>query len=131
MIGFVKQVSFGTLSVCKIENLGELLNSISKGPMVCVSINNQTCKSRPRLVNINTDKTLFDPVTVTVNKCGESCNTIDDVYSRGCVPNKIKNMNVKIFNLMSGLNETNFLVQHESCECKCRLNKSVCNSKQV
>ena len=23
-----------------------------------------------------------------------------------------------------------FLVQHESCECKCRLNENVCNSKE-
>ena len=47
-----------------------------------------------------------------------------------CVPNKVKNVNVKVFNLMSGVNETRFLVQHESCECKCGLNESVCNSKQ-
>ena len=31
---------------------------------------------------------------------------------------------------MSGINETSVLVQHESCECKCRLNGSVCISKQ-
>ena len=31
---------------------------------------------------------------------------------------------------MSGVNETRFLVEHESCECKYGLNKSVCNSKQ-
>ena len=30
---------------------------------------------------------------------------------------------------MSRVNETRFSVQHESFECKCRLNKSVCNSK--
>ena len=39
-------------------------------------------------------------------------------------------MNAKIFNLMSRMNETRFLVQHELCESKCRLNESVCNSKQ-
>ena len=44
-----------------------------------------------------------------------------------CVPNKVKNMNVKVFNLMSGVNETIFLVQRESC--KCRLNENVYNSK--
>ena len=27
-------------------------------------------------------------------------------------------------------NETRLLVQPESCECKCRLNESVCNSKK-
>ena len=44
-----------------------------------------------------------------------------------CNPNKVKNMNVKVFNLMSGVNETIFLVQRESC--KCRLNENVYNSK--
>ena len=31
---------------------------------------------------------------------------------------------------MSGVNETRFLTQHESCECKCGLNEIVCNSKR-
>ena len=39
-------------------------------------------------------------------------------------------MNIKVVNLMPGVNETKFIVQHESCECKCELNESVCNSKQ-
>ena len=42
----------------------------------------------------------------------------------------IKNKNVKVFNLMLGVNETRVLVHQELCEGKCRLNKSVCNSKQ-
>ena len=39
-------------------------------------------------------------------------------------------MNVKVINSMLGVNETKFLIQHESFECKCRLNESACNSKQ-
>ena len=39
-------------------------------------------------------------------------------------------MNAKVFNLVSGVNETRFIVQHESCECKCGLNESMCNLKQ-
>ena len=46
------------------------------------------------------------------------------------IPNKVKNRNAKVFNLMSGVNETRILVQHESSECKCTLNEGVCNSKQ-
>ena len=38
-------------------------------------------------------------------------------------------MNVKVFNLISGLNETRTVVQQESCECKCGFNKSVCHLK--
>ena len=47
-----------------------------------------------------------------------------------CVPAKVNNMIVKVFNLMSGVNEAKFLDQHELCECKYRLNESICNSKQ-
>ena len=39
-------------------------------------------------------------------------------------------MNLKVFNSLSGLNETKFIVQHESRECKCGLNENVYNSKQ-
>ena len=39
-------------------------------------------------------------------------------------------MIVKVFNLMSRVNETKSLVQDGSCEGKCTLNKSTCNSKQ-
>ena len=42
----------------------------------------------------------------------------------------MKNMNVKVFNLMSGVNETRFLAQNESCERKCGFNWCVCNSRQ-
>ena len=48
-------------------------------------------------------------------------------YTPVCVP---KNINFKIFNSMSRLNETRLLVQHESCECKFEFNKSVFNLKQ-
>ena len=37
---------------------------------------------------------------------------------------------MNVFNLVSGVNETRFIVQHESCECKYGLNETVCNSKQ-
>ena len=63
-------------------------------------------------------------------KCGGSCNTIDNPHARVCVLNKVKNINVKVFYLMSGVKETRFLVQNQSCECRCGLNESVCNSKQ-
>ena len=79
-----------------------------------MSLNNQSCQTRPTLININSKETNFYPFNVSVNKCGTSCNTIDDPYHRVCVPNKVKNKNVKVFTLMSCVNETIFLVQHES-----------------
>ena len=39
-------------------------------------------------------------------------------------------MNVKVLALMLRVKRTRFLFQHESCESKCGLDESVCNSKQ-
>ena len=38
-------------------------------------------------------------------------------------------MNETVFNLVSGVNETRFIVQHESCKCKCGMNESACSLK--
>ena len=60
----------------------------------------------------------------------EVFNNIDDPSAWIYVSNKVKYLNIKIFNLISEKNETRFLVQHELCECKCRLDENVSNSKQ-
>ena len=39
-------------------------------------------------------------------------------------------MNVKVLNLMLGVNGTRYFAQQESCECKYGLSKSICNSNQ-
>ena len=88
--------------------------SNSERPIKCVSLNKRSCKAIPTIVDIKSNETLFYPLTVSVNKCGGSCNTIDDPCARVCAPNKVKNMNVKVFNLMSRINETKFLLQNES-----------------
>ena len=40
-------------------------------------------------------------------------------------------MNVKVFNLMSRINETRQILWRETCKCVCRLSVAVCNSKQL
>ena len=39
-------------------------------------------------------------------------------------------LNVKVSNLVSGINETRRIEWHETCKCKCRFNSSFCNNKQ-
>ena len=72
---------------------------------LCI-VNNQ---ARQALSNINSTEPIHYPFTVSNNKCGRSCNTIDDPYARICVPNKVNNINVKVFDLKSRVNETKFL----------------------
>ena len=63
-------------------------------------------------VDTNSNKPLHYLFTVSVNKFNGSCNTIDDPCVRICNPNKAKTVNVKVFDLMSEVNEARFLVQH-------------------
>ena len=91
-------------------------------------MNNQECKTRPQVVN--SDEPVFFPFSIKTSKCSSSCNNINHPYAKICVPDVIKNLNVKVFNLMSRANETRHIKWHETCKCKCRLNASVCNNKQ-
>ena len=49
---------------------------------------------------------VFYPFSVKVNKCRGICNNTNDPCTKLCVSNTIKNINVKVFNLMSRTNET-------------------------
>ena len=48
-----------------------------------------------------------------------------------CVPDVVKSIGVKVFNLMSRTNEARHMGWYETCRCKCRLNASVCNNNNV
>ena len=87
-------------------------------------MNNQTCKVRPKIVDINRNSPLFYPFNIKVNKCSCNCNNINDPYANICVPDTVKDLNVRVFNLMSRNNETRHIKWHETCKCICRLDKN-------
>ena len=105
-------------------------NVLNVKPLKCVSINNQKCKIRPEIININSNEPSLYPYRIKINKCSGSCNNINDPYAKLGVPDVVKSIKVKVFNLMSRTNETRRLEWHETCKCKCRLDASVCNKKQ-
>ena len=55
---------------------------------------------------------------------------VNYAYAKICVPNVVKKLNVKIFNLMSRTNETRYIDWHETCKCECKFGTNVCNNKQ-
>ena len=105
-------------------------NSSSVNSLECVSLNNKKCKVRPEIVNVNSNEPVFFPFSIKTNKCSGSRNNINDPYAKLCVPDVAKNLNVKVFNLMSRTTETRHIKWYETCKCKCRLDASVCNNKQ-
>ena len=110
-----------------------LFNIIKTKALECVSLVNQKCMPRPKILDVNegVGEASFYPYNVQVNKCSGSCNTLDNPIEKLCVPNVIKGLNMKVYNFLTILNETRNVLWHESCKCVCKLNLSVCNNKQI
>ena len=97
----------------------------------CMSVINQQCISRPKIIDINANEPVFYPYSIEVNKCSGSCNTINNPFAKLCVPDITKNINVKVFNPMARINEARQIVWHKNCKCICKLTSAVCNSRQI
>ena len=91
---------------------------------------NQPCKTRSEIINVNSNNPILYPFSITASKSSGNCNNINDPYARVGVPDIVKNLNVKVFNLMSRTNETRHIEWHETCKCICRLDAIICNNKQ-
>ena len=122
MFGFIKECFFTAITFTNF-NLSTV-NSLE-----CVSMNNPECKIRAEIINLNSNQPLFYPHSIKINRWKGSCNTINDLYAKICVPDVIKNTNIKVFNLVSRTNETRHIKWHKTCKCKCGLDASICNNK--
>ena len=123
MFRFMKQIF-----VSAIMFFGYNLSRVNS--LECISISNQECKVRPEIANINSNEPIFYTFSIRTSKCSGSCNNINDPNAKTCVPDVVKNLNIKVFNLLSRTNETRHMEWHETCKCKCRLDPSVCSNKQ-
>ena len=117
----------------RISLLISLFSIIKTKALECVSVVNQKCMPRPKIIDVNEGigEALFYPYKVLVNKCSRSCNTLDNPMSKICLPKMVKNVNMQVYNFLMRLNETRNVLWHESCKCVCKLSSSVCNNKQI
>ena len=85
-----------------------LFKVLKVNALECLSAIDQKCMPRPKILDINegVGEALFYPYSVLVNKCSGSCNTLGDPMTKICVPNIIKNVNMKVYNFLMMLNET-------------------------
>ena len=119
MLWFVKQISISAMMFFDCN-----LTSVSS--LKYISMNNQECKVRSQVVNVNRKEPVFLPFIIKTTKFSGSCNNINDPYAKLCVTDVIKNLNVRPFNLMSRANETRHIEWHETCNW---LDPSLCNNK--
>ena len=104
MFGLIKNACFVGLTILSSENPLSTaplnVTQLSATPLKCLSITNQECKVRPEII------------------------------TKMCLPYFIKNINVKVFNLISRTNVTRHIEWHETCKCKSRLDASLSNDKE-
>ena len=98
----------------KVFFLGLTILSNFTNALDCISMKNQECKVRPEIININSNNPMFYPFSIKVNKCSGNCNDINDTYAKICVPDIVKKLNVRIFNLLTRTNETRHIKWHKN-----------------
>ena len=99
MFGLIKKVFFIAMAVANFLNF----NPLNVNSLECVSMNNQECKTRAKIININNNEAVFYPFNIKVNKCSGTCNNINDTYAKLRVPD------VKVFDLMPWSNQTKYI----------------------
>ena len=55
---------FNVLKSVGLELLPKKVNSLE-----CMSMNNQKCMSRPKIIDLNPDEPVFFPYSIKINKC--------------------------------------------------------------
>ena len=105
-------------------------NLVSTTSLSCISMSNQACKARPEIINVNSNNPVFYPFSIKASKCSGNCNNINDPYTKICVPDVVKDLNVKVLNLMSRTNETRHIKWQKTCRCICRLDAIVSSNKK-
>ena len=72
----------------------------------------------------------YYPLAVKLYKYVRSCNTLNDLSKKACVPNKTKDLNIYVFDMITGKSKSKILGKNISCECKCKFYGRKCNSDQ-
>ena len=64
---------------------------------------------------------------VKLYRCVRYCNTLNDLSNKVCVSNKTEDLNLSVFNMIAGINESKSLAKPISCEFKCKFDGAQCN----
>ena len=90
--------------------------------------------TQPILINLHPNEYSqefhYYPFAVKLDRCVESWNTLNGLSNKVCVPNKTEDLNLNVFNMIKGINESKTLPKHISCKCKCKFDGRKCNSDQ-
>ena len=86
----------------------------------------------PTVIDFNLEKRHYHQLNVSINRYNGSYKFFNDLSSRLCVPNKTKDLNLNVFNMIAKINESKIITNHISRKCKtdgrkCKSNKTGTN----
>ena len=97
-------------------------------------MSNQKCMIQPTRINLHSNEYNqefhYHPFAIKLDRCIESCNTLNHLSNKVCVLNKTEDLNIHVFDMITGKSESNILTKDMSCECKCKFHGRKCNSSQ-
>ena len=100
----------------------------------CASLSNQKYEIQPAFINSHpneySQEFYYYLLIVKSDKCVGSCSTLNGLPNKVCVPNKTVDLNLSVFNMITGINEWKTLKKHISCECNCKFDERKCNPNQ-
>ena len=86
---------------------------------------------RSNLIDLNCVGFNYYPFMISLDKCNGNCNkAADDLFAKIYVSSKTKGVNVRVFNMMTRINEAKTLIKHLLNDCKCKFDSTACNSNQ-
>ena len=81
----------------------------------CVSLSDEKYKIYPTLTNLHpneySQELHYYPFAAKFDKCIGSCDTLNDLSNRVCVPNKTEHLNTHAFNMITEKNKSNILTK--------------------
>ena len=69
-------------------------------------------------------------MAVKLDRCVGICNNLNVFSNKVCVPNKTEDLNLSLFNIITGINESKKLTKHIPCEYKCKFDGGKLNLDQ-
>ena len=94
-------------------SFSESLAHVAKVQTKCLSLNGKLCIARLNLINLNYVELKNYSFMVSLDKRNGGCNVLSPKI---CVPKKTKDINIRVFNLITNKNETKTMTKHVSCE---------------
>ena len=85
--------------------------------------------TRPHF-DLNPIEPNYYPFIIRLDKCDGRCNADDDLSTKIYVPSETKEVNVKVSNMTTRINEAKTSVKHIPCDCKYKFDSTTYNSNQ-